>query len=88
MLKFANLTRFAVAASIGVGLAAASGSAAWAKNSRSPDSDTQQYTVKKMPDGTVKYCTQLSALTGTRIPSTICKTAEEWKKAGVVLNLR
>lgn len=88
MLKFTNLTRFAVAASIGVGLAAASGSAAWAKDGRSTDSDTQQYTVKKMPDGTVEYCTEMPALTGTRIQSTVCKTAEEWKKEGVVLNVR
>jgi hypothetical protein len=88
MLKFTHLTRFAVAASIGVGLAAASGSAAWAKDGRQADSDTQQYTVKKMADGTVEYCTQLPAVTGSRIQPTVCKTAKDWKKVGVVINAR
>ena len=88
MLKFTNLTRFAVAASIGVGLAAASGSAAWAKDGRSTDSDAQQYTVKKMPDGTIEYCTELPEMTGSRIQRTECKTAKDWKKEGVVINAR
>jgi len=80
------LVRRGLAVSMGMGLVVATGAAAQAKD-RGTNSDQQQYQVKKSPDGTVKYCTQLPAVTGSRIQPVICKTAKQWKQAGVDLNI-
>lgn len=83
-----NLARVALAASIGAGLFAGTGSAAWATEGDKPSSDQQQYTVKESPDGTVKYCTRIAPVTGTRLSTVLCKTAKEWKRYGVEINVR
>lgn len=51
------------------------------------DANQQQYRVVKSRNGTVRYCTQLPAVTGSIMRPTVCKTAEEWAQEGVKLNL-
>ncbi|HEU4961896.1 MAG TPA: hypothetical protein VFT56_16025 [Sphingomonas sp.] len=82
-----NLARVALAASIGAGLMAATGSAAWATEGTKASSDQQQYKVQKSSDGTVKYCTKLPEVTGSRLRPEVCKTAKQWKQYGVEINV-
>ena len=70
---------------MGMGLLAAAGAAAQAKD-LGTDSDQQEYQVRKSSDGTVKYCTRLAAVTGSRLRPMVCKTAKEWKDLGVVFD--
>jgi hypothetical protein len=82
-----NLARVALTASVGAGLMAATGSAAWATEGAKAPADQQQYTVKTSSDGTVKYCTKMPAVTGSRLQPEVCKTAKDWKKHGVQINV-
>jgi len=82
-----TLVRGVLAVSMGIGLAAA-GSAAWAaEGHKTSSADQQRYEVRKSSDGTVKYCTKMQAVTGSRLQPVICKTAKEWKHYGVELNV-
>lgn len=83
-----NFARFVLATSMTVGLLGAAGTAAQAAQHGHHDSaDTQKYEVKKQPDGTFKYCTQMPEVTGSRIRPVVCKTQQEWKEVGVELNI-
>ena len=87
MLTNKNLARYALALSMGAGLMTTASSAAWATEGRKTASDQQQeYHVRKSEDGTVKYCTKLPAVTGSRLQTVVCKTAKEWKDLGVVFD--
>jgi hypothetical protein len=43
--------------------------------------------MRKSPDGTIKYCTRLPAVTGSRMRPMVCKTVKQWKEVGVDLNI-
>jgi hypothetical protein len=87
MLDIRIIVRRAVALSLGAGLIAATGSAAYAKDGNGdPKASTQQFEVKKTDDGKTKYCVEMRAVTGTRIHRKVCKTAKEWKDQGVTIN--
>jgi hypothetical protein len=80
------LVRRGLAVSMGMGLLVAAGSAAQARDSGT-DSGQQQYRMRKSPDGTIKYCTRLPAVTGSRMRPMVCKTVKQWKEVGVDLNI-
>ena len=87
MLIVKNLARVALATSLGMGLMAAAGSAAWATEGAKKPADQQKFEVKKSSDGTVKYCTKMPKVTGSRLQLVVCKTAEQWKEYGVEINV-
>lgn len=83
-----KLVRHAIFVPAGIGLIAATAASAQAKdNHRDTSGPTQKYVVMKEKDGTVKYCTTLPPITGSRIAQKICKTEQGWKEEGVTLNV-
>lgn len=82
-----HIIKILAGAALGAGLLTAVGAAASATEGTKPSADQQRYEVKKMPNGKVKYCTHLPAVTGSRIRTDVCKTAEEWKQYGVEINV-
>ncbi|MGN6279272.1 MAG: hypothetical protein ACTHM8_11190 [Sphingomonas sp.] len=88
MSYFRKLARRAVLASATLGLIATAAASAQAKDGRRDAPADQKYEVVKSKDGTVKYCTYMPPVTGTRLGQTICKTQDQWKASGVVLNVQ
>ncbi|MGN6269856.1 MAG: hypothetical protein ACTHM0_08190 [Sphingomonas sp.] len=80
-----KLVRRAIFVSAGIGLIGAAAVSAQAKDNG--DAGMQKYEVVKGKDGTVKYCTKLPPVTGSRISQEICKTQDQWKALGVTLNV-
>lgn len=52
------------------------------------DSSKQEYTVKHDASGKTVYCATVPAVTGSRISQEICKTAKDWKRDGVQLDVQ
>ena len=74
--------------SASAGLIATAAASAQAKDGRSDATADQTYKVVKSKDGTVKYCTFVPPVTGSRLGQTVCKTQDQWKAAGVTLNIQ
>ena len=82
------LARRAFALSISAGMIAAAGSAAYAadKNHSDPSASQQRFEIRKTKSGETEYCAKLPPIIGTRLSRKVCKTADEWEKAGVHIN--
>ncbi|HEX7657512.1 MAG TPA: hypothetical protein VF404_11005 [Sphingomonas sp.] len=52
------------------------------------DSSKQEYTVKHDASGKTIYCATVPPVTGSRISQQVCKTAKEWKRDGVQLDVQ
>ena len=70
---FASVALFGVAQTVGV-------AAADPKDARSPDA-TASPTAEKTQPAAPRYCV-VETVTGSRIPTKVCKTRDEWKADG------
>ena len=48
---------------------------------------TQKFEVRKDRSGQTVYCAQIAPATGSRVTTTRCETADDWKTDGVELHV-